>query len=315
VLIWIYLGVFHFRNLNFLRMSKRNFAPEEVFESRYMLIRNSYKTEGGTERIGVRLQKLLEDSGNQVDMISWENFKKLDKSKRDAMSRGSIIVLNSKDALLYFQKFRTKKVLVFTWNRSDFYFRLAQFCQKRNPSLLIQEMSLDNCYQLTADIGDTKLELLHSDCNHHPIRSTKAQAPRVVFIGRLNFQKGIDIFVQVAKDLDYLDFVIVGDGPLANYVEKETNRIKNLEYLGQIRKPVCELRGTDIVVIPSRYFEGLNLVLLESLSHDLIVVSSGVGLMSTVISNNHLFPSKTLSKRELQNWTKERILKSLESSI
>ncbi len=315
MLMWIYLGVFLFRNLNFLRKNKQSFAPEEVFESRYVLIHNSYKTEGGTERIGVRLQKLLEESGNQVDMITWENFKKLDKSKRDVMSRGSIIVLNSKDALLYFQKFRTKKVVVFTWNRSDFYFRLAEFCQERNSSLLIQEVSLDDGYQLTANIGDTKLGLLHSDCNHHPIRSTKTQAPRVLFIGRLNFQKGIDIFVQVAEELDHLDFVIVGDGPLANYVEKESKRIKNLEYIGQIRNPVCELRGTDIVVIPSRYFEGLNLVLLESLSHNLTVVSSGVGLMSTVISNDHLFPSETLNKRKLQDWMKERILKSIESSV
>jgi glycosyltransferase involved in cell wall biosynthesis len=117
--------------------------------------------------------------------------------------------------------------------------------------------------------------------------------PRPVFgvVGRLSFEKGVDVFLRACDVLrrrgQVFSAVIVGDGP-------ELERLVALrEELG-LRDAVAFYPSTaairsvyaaiDALVIPSRS-EGLPNVLLEALAEDVPVVSAGVGGVPEVLQD------------------------------
>ncbi len=108
----------------------------------------------------------------------------------------------------------------------------------------------------------------------------------ITFIGSITKEKGIHTFFQVAtkliqtrKDLS-LHFLIVGSGPLINYLRgkiKSVNLEERVTVVGYTDKVRDFLGISDIVIFPSNHQEGLSIALLESLSMGLPVVASDIG--------------------------------------
>ena len=106
-------------------------------------------------------------------------------------------------------------------------------------------------------------------------------APLVLFIGRLAYQKGPDIFIEALRTVHAhrwdIKAVIAGDGGMRQHLVERacglpvsfTGYIPDTEYLRL-------LNAADIVVIPSRN-EPFGLVLLEAWSAAKAVVASDVG--------------------------------------
>lgn len=109
----------------------------------------------------------------------------------------------------------------------------------------------------------------------------------VIFIGRLEPWKGIEVFLEVAKLIkkkrDDVNFSIVGDGSLRNYVETTAHSL-NGKIFGLVpheRIPNI-LSEASILVLPS-YTEGLPTVCLEALAAEVPIVASNVGGISEVV--------------------------------
>lgn len=106
-------------------------------------------------------------------------------------------------------------------------------------------------------------------------------AKRVVgFVGRLEWIKGPDLFLQIAKMCsDDIGFVIIGSGSFEGML-RETVRALRLEkrvrFLGQMEDAMPYLRQLDVLAITSRH-EGLPMVLLEAAACEVPVVSFDVG--------------------------------------
>jgi glycosyltransferase involved in cell wall biosynthesis len=109
--------------------------------------------------------------------------------------------------------------------------------------------------------------------------------PRVVFVGRLAFQKGVETLVQAASLMRRTDarIVLVGDGPYRRAIE-ETIRAHRLEdrvrvvgFRSHTQIPRV-LRHSDVFCLPSR-FEELSTALLEAMRAGLPIVSSNVGAL------------------------------------
>lgn len=116
----------------------------------------------------------------------------------------------------------------------------------------------------------------------------------VVFVGRLEAWKGVQVFLEVAKlvreERDDVDFSIVGDGSLMKYVRNNDH----VKILGQVPHKMIPaiFSKASVLVLPS-YMEGLSTVCLEALAAEVPVVASNVGGSPEVVINGetgYLFP-------------------------
>jgi glycosyltransferase involved in cell wall biosynthesis len=106
----------------------------------------------------------------------------------------------------------------------------------------------------------------------------------ILYIGRLDAQKGIDRLLEVAPEFlepgPELDphLVILGDGPLRAQVEanvRNLSRSNRIHFLGWHPEPLSFLRSASLLVLPSRW-EGMPNVILEAMGCGKPVVATQV---------------------------------------
>ncbi len=109
-------------------------------------------------------------------------------------------------------------------------------------------------------------------------------APMILFIGRLVYQKGPDLFIEaIRKVCQYrwdAKVIVAGDGGMRQLLQEQAKDLP-VNFVGYIpdSEYIRLLNAADIVVIPSRN-EPFGLVLLEAWSAEKCVVASNVGGLS-----------------------------------
>ena len=112
----------------------------------------------------------------------------------------------------------------------------------------------------------------------------------ILFCGRLEFQKGIDILLSNIKliNLTFPDkfvFYIVGQGSFKSETISATRQNQNVFFYDSILNISNKIHLFDFLLLPSR-FEGLGLISIEASLSKVPVLSSGVdGLMETLPTN------------------------------
>ncbi len=111
-----------------------------------------------------------------------------------------------------------------------------------------------------------------------------------LFVGRLSREKGLDTLL-AADCLGELAMpaLIVGDGPMREAVERACARVgSRLVYLGP--KAESEVRvlmeGAVVLLVPSLWYEGFPMVMVEALSLGLPVVASRIGGLPEIVEDN-----------------------------
>lgn len=122
-----------------------------------------------------------------------------------------------------------------------------------------------------AGIPADRLSLVHNGISKsrplpHPVAADwTSENVKVLFIGRLDRQKGFDLLIEAARSLeDVLDIRMIGASVVNKY---EGPKIPpNVSLLGWLDRPTIEtqLEAADLVVIPSRW-EAFGLVALEAM--------------------------------------------------
>ena len=120
-----------------------------------------------------------------------------------------------------------------------------------------------------------------------------AEAPILIWVGRLEKLKGVDILIQALAQLDERDFTLVlvgGDDRAAEFKEDlrsqaaEAGIADNIRFAGAVPHDRLPLyySAADVCVVPS-YYESFGLVAVEAMACGTPVVASRVGgLVSTV---------------------------------
>lgn len=111
-----------------------------------------------------------------------------------------------------------------------------------------------------------------------PVSASDPGAGRsVVFAGRLSPEKGVATLLEAARRLPAIRFEIAGDGPLAAALR--AGAPANVRFAGLLDADAMgELyRRARCVVVPSHWFEGCPLVVLEAMAHGVPVVASRLG--------------------------------------
>ena len=96
----------------------------------------------------------------------------------------------------------------------------------------------------------------------------KGKEVKLVFVGRLSYQKGLDRVLSLFSKVENLKLSIVGQGPQRKPLEKlviENKLQDKITFCGFIPKPYNIIAGADYLLLPSRW-EGMPNCVLESLA-------------------------------------------------
>jgi glycosyltransferase involved in cell wall biosynthesis len=107
-----------------------------------------------------------------------------------------------------------------------------------------------------------------------------------LFVGRLSEEKGVATLLDAWSECDQAPpLKIAGDGPMQSYVRERAAAIANVEYLGACdhTRVIELLKKAAFLVFPSRWYEGMPMVVLEAFACGAPVVAFGIGSMNDLI--------------------------------
>lgn len=121
---------------------------------------------------------------------------------------------------------------------------------------------------------------------------------RILFAGRLEYEKGVDIVIQAieylvknqgCEDVQF-DFIGKGDELYVETLKQKlhgNNLIKYTRFLGFIRREelINQYKNYDISLFPSLSREGLPMTIIESMSQGVPVIASDIGGPNDIITN------------------------------
>lgn len=107
----------------------------------------------------------------------------------------------------------------------------------------------------------------------------------VVFVGRLAPEKGVAVLLEAASAVPGV-VRIVGEGPLAS-LASEASVAGHVAFLGSLPRSsvLDELRRSIALVLPSVWFEGFPLVMLEAFAVGTPVIASRIGSLAELIED------------------------------
>lgn len=138
------------------------------------------------------------------------------------------------------------------------------------PSKFIEEKLCTN------KIYQNKTKVIHNFIDIEDDATEKIEKQDyVLYFGRLSEEKGIDLFIEACKELENIQFVIAGSGPM----EEKCKNIKNVNFVGfKNGKELKELiQKALFTVYPSIWYENCPLSVLESESLGTPVLSTKLG--------------------------------------
>ncbi len=112
------------------------------------------------------------------------------------------------------------------------------------------------------------------------------EGDRVLYVGRLSHEKGVHVLVEAARSLPDVPFHIVGTGPEAASLERQSP--PNVEFAGfvdQVR--LSEIyRRARVLVLPSVTYENNGpYVALEAMAHGVPVLGSRIGAVPETVTD------------------------------
>ena len=105
-----------------------------------------------------------------------------------------------------------------------------------------------------------------------------------LYIGRLSREKGIDTLVK-AWDGIGVPLNVLGDGPMMKHLLK--TRPPGIRLFGHVSPAAVSaaMEKASFLVMPSRWYEGFPMVLLEAFAHGLPVIASRLGGMAEIVKD------------------------------
>jgi glycosyltransferase involved in cell wall biosynthesis len=115
------------------------------------------------------------------------------------------------------------------------------------------------------------------------------QEKSIVYVGRLSEEKGVDTFIDAAKDLN-LKFKIIGEGPMKESLSQKvrSQNIRNVEFLGYRTGTDLqeEMKKSMFTVLPSKCYENNPRIVMEAFALAKPVVGSRIGGIPELVKDN-----------------------------
>jgi glycosyltransferase involved in cell wall biosynthesis len=156
---------------------------------------------------------------------------------------------------------QTIRLIEGTVLRCDYLFSNSAFVKR----------SLETNYGLQSEVVPTGVDTEFFTPNWDRPANSR---PRVLFVGALRALKGPQIVLGAAQRHPQADFVVVGDGVMAQQLRDRAQGLANVVMRGSLGRTAIreEYRGADIFLFPSRW-EGSPRVLMEAAASGLPVIA------------------------------------------
>lgn len=109
----------------------------------------------------------------------------------------------------------------------------------------------------------------------------------ILYFGRHEKNKGIYTLISAWKSIDKYSLIICGDGPETPNLQRivSTSGIRNIEFRGYVtdKEKVDLISQSFAVIIPSLWYEGFPMTILESYAYGTPVIGSDVGNVGNII--------------------------------
>jgi glycosyltransferase involved in cell wall biosynthesis len=109
-----------------------------------------------------------------------------------------------------------------------------------------------------------------------------------LFAGRLAPEKGLDTLLSAWQRLPHVPLKIAGDGPLRKRITEEAKSLPGVSFLGFLSAP--ELRAcmqhAVLLVVPSEWYEGFPMTLLEAMACGTPAVVSDLGSLREIVEED-----------------------------
>jgi glycosyltransferase involved in cell wall biosynthesis len=162
-----------------------------------------------------------------------------------------------------------------TWKRLvDAYLAPSAFCRD---------------YFIDAGLPKEKLHLKPNFLAHDP-GERKECGDYALFVGRLCGEKGVLEMIAAWKQLPELRLLVAGSGPLQHEVRRAAEESKgNVKLLGQLdpERILGYIKGSRLLVFPSRWYEPFGMGLLEAAACGVPAVASRIGAIPELVTDHH----------------------------
>ena len=128
---------------------------------------------------------------------------------------------------------------------------------------------------------------------------------RILYAGGLSQRKGISYVIASLKKIidqnkkELITITFIGSGPAEELIKKELPQIIIKQYLSH-QDVLKEMLKSDVLLFPS-LFEGFGLVILEAMSHGMVVISTNRTGLIDVSQGNDSIIVKANSHKEIYN--------------
>lgn len=249
---------------------------------------------GGTKFVSENFyNRILEESEVNTFLFQGQLLTQAREGLDD--ERSFLHIVDSKITLmmLLFKGIETLNTGIYVWNSFDFNFHAAKILSTRHRIIVFDFDKRNSNHGISPAQWCESLDLRFDSVPSFSVSNSKHNpAKSFNFIGRLTYQKGIDLFLDIAKDNPGVIFRIFGAGPFRHVVEQNALKYTNIVFEGYIPNVLENLTIDDVVVVPSRFFEGPSLLVLEALARGNMVISTGVDNLSLIKNDNHFIPKR-----------------------
>lgn len=113
--------------------------------------------------------------------------------------------------------------------------------------------------------------------------------PYFLFVGRLEYIKGVHNLIRVFKDRPEFELLIAGDGEFRGSLEKQAEHCANIKFLGRLsQQALAELyRNATAVIVPSICYETFGIIIIEAFSHKTPVIVNDLGALPEVVEDSN----------------------------
>ena len=176
---------------------------------------------------------------------------------------------------------QTIRLIEQTILRCDYLFSNSAFVKR----------SLETNYSLASEVVPTGVDTEFFTPNWDRAANSR---PRVLFVGSLRAFKGPQVVLDAAQRYPQADFVVVGDGVMAQELRNRAKGLANVVMRGSLGRSAIreEYRAADIFLFPSRW-EGSPRVLLEAAACGLPAIARKDYEPESVVDGNTGFLTAT----------------------